>query len=163
MSPMWTARGRDVPGGEGAPRRWSPEIAATLMVIAVGAAEMAVLRLAPPDRRPVISAGLLGGALAALVLFAVLWHRRHTPAREVHHPALPEAGSDGWFGADALEGFPMEELRPLLRAPDAPDLNQLYTAWVLVHHGHDAPWISHHLDLPPAAVHLLVDAAQQRQ
>ncbi|WP_229852470.1 hypothetical protein [Streptomyces albospinus] len=163
MSPMRTVRGRGVPGRGTAPRRWSPEIAATLMVIAVGAAEVAVLRLAPPDLRPVISAGLLGGALAALVLFAAVWRSRHTPAREVHHPVLPEAGPDGWFGADALEGFPMEEIRPLLPAPDAPDLNRLYTAWILVNHGHDAPWISHHLDLPPAAVRLLVDAAYQRQ
>ena len=65
------------------------------------------------------------------------------------------------MGPVALEGFPMDEVRPFLLGPAAVDLNRLYGAWVLATHGRDAVWIEQHLHLPTEAARLLTAAAGQ--
>ncbi|MEW1653647.1 hypothetical protein [Streptomyces sp. NPDC093707] len=150
------------PNQRPARRRWSPELTAALIVIVGGAAVITVLRLAPGPVHTALSGALVGTVVVVLVLFRALWNRQHTPAHGVRHPAPPRAGPEGWFETEALEGFPLQELRPLLDAPDAPDLEQLHTAWILLDHGRDAAWVSHHLDLLPDCVRLLADAAHRR-
>ncbi|MFK0291914.1 hypothetical protein ACIQU6_15770 [Streptomyces sp. NPDC090442] len=153
---------RTPPNQREAPRRWSPELTAVLVVIAGGAAVVTVLRVAPPHVQPALSGALVAVVVGVLVLFRVVWQRRHAPRHEVHHPAPPRAGPEGWFDAKALEGFPLRELRPLLAAPGAPDLEQLHTAWILLGHGRDPAWVGHHLGLPPAVLRTLTEAAQRR-
>ncbi|MFE6685007.1 hypothetical protein ACFVFQ_00870 [Streptomyces sp. NPDC057743] len=152
---------RTPPNQRAAPRRWSPELTAALVVIAGGAAVLTVLRLAPPQVQPALCGALVAVVVVALVLFRALWQWRHAPTHEVHHPPLPTTGPGGWFDATALEGFPLQELRPLLAAPGAPDLEQLHTAWILLEHGRDPAWVGHHLGLPPAVLQVLTDAAQR--
>ncbi|WP_053728879.1 hypothetical protein [Streptomyces sp. WM6378] len=122
-----------------------------------------MLRLASPGLRPGITGFLLGASVAVLVMTAVLAHRhRRIVAR--HSPSVsPESVDASWFTARTLDGFPMEAVRPLLLGPDAPDLNRLYTAWVLALHGHDTAWIVGRLGLPHNVAALLVDAAHAHQ
>ncbi|MGW3043645.1 hypothetical protein ACWC9T_27175 [Kitasatospora sp. NPDC001159] len=118
--------------------------------------ELVVLTTTPVHERSMIGGVLLGAGTAAFILALAVLHHRHRARRR-----LPEIAKTDWFSADTVAGFPMEELRPLLLGPNAPNLNRLYTAWIMATHGHDAAWISHHLDLPPATAHLLVDAARR--
>jgi hypothetical protein len=138
------------------------EGAALLAVPLVAALEITALRLAPPGFRPWITGFLLGASLTALAMTAVLAHRhRRITAR--HHPSVsPESVGASGFTARTLDGFPMEAVRPLLLGPDAPDLNRLYTAWVLALHGHGTTWLTGRLGLPHEVAALLVDAADAR-
>ncbi|MCC9307758.1 hypothetical protein LN042_11740 [Kitasatospora sp. RB6PN24] len=120
--------------------------------------EMVALAVAPVRDRPLVAGILLGAGMAGLLLLAATLHSHRRARRR------PPANTPGdWYSADALEGFPMEAVRPQLLGQDAPSLNHLYTAWIMATHGHSAQWISHHLDLPPATARLLVDAAQPYQ
>ncbi|OKJ44982.1 hypothetical protein [Streptomyces sp. CB01580] len=115
--------------------------------------------MAPRHEHPFLNSVLLGFSLAAFIAFAALRHSRHRPARQVRNPTLPEPGPEGWFSPDALEGFPMKRLQPFLTGPNAPGLNQLFTAWILATHGHSTSSICHQLGLPPDVVHTLIEAA----
>ncbi|MFJ3217847.1 hypothetical protein ACIPLC_18240 [Kitasatospora sp. NPDC086801] len=123
----------------------------TLQGIAVGVA---------PGRLRLFLSGVLIGASGAGLLLALLLARS---GRRTGRPAPAAAlGQDDtqWFSARSLEGFPMEQVRPLLLSPGAPGLNRLYTAWVFATHGHDPQWIAHHLDLPTPTARLLVTTAR---
>ncbi|MGV4925989.1 hypothetical protein K2224_17510 [Streptomyces sp. BHT-5-2] len=145
------------------PRRWNAEVMAMVAVLVVVGAELLVLVLATPGQRPVISGVLLGSAAAVLVVFGEVWHvlrRRH---RRGGHPRGPGREGETWFSAEALEGFPADDIRQWLVGPDAIDPNRFHAAWVLATHGRDVRWIVQHLDLPEEAVRLLVGAARQRE
>ncbi|MER7765536.1 hypothetical protein [Kitasatospora sp. NPDC096140] len=139
--------------------------------------------LAPGPLRLFLSGALIGSSVAGLLLALLLAtsrqragatrtatdptaptdprHRRGAwPARATRRP--PGEDDTQWFNARSLEGFPMEQVRPLLLAPGAPGLNRLYTAWMFATHGHDPQWIAHHLDLPARTARLLVSAARDR-
>ena len=122
--------------------------------------ELVVLHSTPTRDRPLISGVLISAATAAFILLATVAHRQQSVTRNPR-PQLPDAVDEPWFAPEALEGFPMEALRPLLLGPHAPNLNRLYTGWILATHGYGASWIEQHLDLPTEAAHLLVDAARR--
>lgn len=103
----------------------------------------------------------VGAGISAFLVMAALWHHRRRAARRAR-PPVPEEVGEEWFTAKTLAGFPMEAVRPLLLRPGAPNLARLYVAWVLATHGHEAGWIECHLGLPEQVVHILVDAARQR-
>ncbi|MEV5283444.1 hypothetical protein [Streptomyces sp. NPDC052811] len=142
-------------------REGSALIAVALVALVV-ALELTALRLASPGLRLGITGFLLGASIAVLAMAAVLAHRHRKIA--VHHsPSVsPEAVDASWFTARTLNGFPMEAVRPVLLGPNAPDLNRLYTAWVLALHGHDTAWIVSRLGLPHPVAALLVDTAGAR-
>ncbi|MEV7189721.1 hypothetical protein [Kitasatospora sp. NPDC093102] len=115
--------------------------------------------VAPPRLRLFLGGVLIGASTAGL-LVALLFARSRRTARKAL--ALPLGDDDTqWFSARTLEGFPMEQVRPLLLSPGAPGLNRLYTAWVFALHGHDPQWIARQLDLPTPTARLLVDAARR--
>jgi hypothetical protein len=120
------------------------------------------LALAPAPLRPFLSGVLIGAATAGLLLALLLAQSRRQAGRPLADRAAARAGDDDtqWFSARSLEGFPMEQVRPLLLSADAPGLNRLYTAWVFATHGHDPQWIARHLDLPTPTARLLVAAAR---
>ncbi|WP_188278842.1 hypothetical protein [Streptomyces sp. CBMA152] len=125
--------------------------------------ELTAVDLAPPGIRPLLSGFLLGAAVAILALSAVLAHR-HRQIAARHHPAVsPESVDASWFTARALDGFPMESVRPDLLGPNAPDLNRLYLAWILATHGHDTNGLIRRLGLSHDVAALLVDSAQARR
>ncbi|MER7752236.1 hypothetical protein [Kitasatospora sp. NPDC097643] len=133
------------------------ETAVLLVVLALLVAEEIALGLAEEEDRPTISgvlacasgSGLL--AVGAVLLGRWLAARRPLP--------LPPPGPNGReYSARALEGFPMEAVRPLLLAEQAPQLGQLYSAWMLARAGRTAPWIARRLAIPLDAAQLLVDA-----
>ncbi|MFI9359491.1 hypothetical protein ACIG5E_00275 [Kitasatospora sp. NPDC053057] len=125
----------------------------TLQCLAVG--------VAPEPLRLFLSGVLIGASVAGLLLALLLAHSRQraSPAGR-DGKAAPEDDAQ-WFSARSLDGFPMEQVRPLLLSPGAPGLNRLYTAWVFATHGHDPQWIAHHLDLPTPTARLLVTAARR--
>ncbi|MEU1289698.1 hypothetical protein [Kitasatospora sp. NPDC005856] len=131
-------------------------LSAVLLLLALEGVAVGVA----PGRLRLFLCGLLIGASVAALLLAQLLGRSHRAHRR--SAVLPVGDDDAqWFSARTLEGFPMDEVRPLLRAPGAPGLNRLYTAWVFATHGHDPQWIAHHLDLPPSTTRVLVDAAHR--
>ncbi|MEE1786452.1 hypothetical protein PUR71_26625 [Streptomyces sp. SP17BM10] len=142
------------------PRRG--EAAGLLVVLTLLALEgLALCEASDPDR-PVIGAALIGAAASGLLLVAALLVGRRLAARR--GLPLPPPGPDGpVYSTRALEGFPMEAVRPLLLTEDGPQLNQLYAAWVLALGGHTAPWIGRRLDLPVPTVRLLVDAVREQR
>jgi hypothetical protein len=83
-------------------------------------------------------------------------NRRRPPAQ------LDRRVDESWSSSDALEGFPMEGVRPWPPQGDTPDLNRLYLAWILAEHGHETDWITAYLDLAQPLARLLVDAAHAR-
>ncbi|MFE5588136.1 hypothetical protein [Kitasatospora sp. NPDC056531] len=119
------------------------------------------LALAPAPLRPFLSGVLIGAATAGLLLALLLAQSRRQAGRPLADRAVAVEDDTQWFSARSLEGFPMEQVRPLLLAPGAPGLNRLYTAWVFATHGHDPQWIANHLDLPTPTARLLVAAARQ--
>ncbi|GAA2261533.1 MULTISPECIES: hypothetical protein [Kitasatospora] len=121
--------------------------------------EIITLCIAPVEDRPLVGGTLIGAAAAAFVTTAAVLHHSRRTVREARRP-LPEVTDGDWFSRQDLEGFPMEAVRPLLRAPDAPSLNRLYVAWLFATQGHDVPWLIHHLDLPAEAADVLVNAAR---
>ncbi|AEW92398.1 hypothetical protein SCATT_00270 [Streptantibioticus cattleyicolor NRRL 8057 = DSM 46488] len=135
---------------------------AMLAVVAVGVAEVLVVRAVAPPDRPVVGGAVLGGCLLAFAVAAVVWCVRCRPGRGGGRRGPPLPGDEGLFSAEALSGFPAERIRPLLRGPDAPDLNRLRTAWVLATQGYDRAWIAHHLELTPETAGVLVEAARER-
>ncbi|MBD0694798.1 hypothetical protein [Streptomyces sp. CBMA123] len=134
---------------------------ALLGVLLLIVLELVALTTAPAGDRAVIGGTLIGAGTAAFVIVAALLHSRHNRERHARQ-SLPPVTDSNWFDGQALEGFPMEAVRPMLLGPHAPSLNRLYAAWVLATHGHDAVWIIHHLDLPADVTHLLVDAAHRQ-
>lgn len=142
------------------PRRG--EAAGLLVVLALLVLEGLALGEASAPDRPVIGAALVGAGASGLLLVAALLAARRLAARR--GLPLPPPGPDGpVYSARALEGFPMEAVRPLLLAEDGPQLNQLYAAWVLALGGHTAPWIGRRLDLPVPTVRLLVDTVREQR
>ncbi|MFF3517504.1 hypothetical protein [Streptomyces sp. NPDC002573] len=137
------------------------EGAAILGVLTLVVLETVAVNTAPTRDKPMVGGALMGAATAAFILIAALWHH-HRQAEQRTRKIVPEDLGEEWFTAKSLEGFPMEAVRPFLLGPNAPSLNRLYTAWLLATHGHDPAWIAHHIDLPPDVVHLLADAARQR-
>ncbi|MFD8781146.1 hypothetical protein [Kitasatospora sp. NPDC059599] len=157
-------------------------------VLLVLALQGLAVGLAPGPLRLFLSGVLIGASVAGLLLALLLatGRRRAGTARtaDPRNPADPadladrarrrsarsaQAGTNApgdddtqWFTARSLEGFPMEQVRPLLLAPGAPGLNRLYTAWMFATHGQDPQWIAHHLDLPTPTARLLVTAARNR-
>ncbi|MDH6707326.1 hypothetical protein P3T27_004063 [Kitasatospora sp. MAA19] len=137
------------------------EAAVLLTVLALLVAEELALGLAEEEDRPVINAVLIGAsgsgllAVGAVLLGRWLDTRRPLP--------LPPPGPNGReYSARALADFPMDAVRPLLLAHQAPQLGQLYSAWMLARAGRPAPWIARRLAIPLDAAHLLVDAARAR-
>ncbi|MFH8385106.1 hypothetical protein ACH4E7_29890 [Kitasatospora sp. NPDC018058] len=114
--------------------------------------------VAPAPLRLFLSGVLIGASVVGLLLALLLAHSRQRAG--LAGKATPDDDAQ-WFSARSLEGFPMEQVRPLLLSPGAPGLNRLYTAWVFATHGHDPQWIAHHLDLPSPTARLLVTAARQ--
>lgn len=119
---------------------------------------MTALATAPPADRPIVASALVGAATAAFVVIAAVVHS-HRRAQRKASRQLTKTVDESWFTTGALDGFPMEVVRPLLLTPDAPSLNHLYTAWIFATHGHDAAWLERNLDLPAGLAHLLADAA----
>ncbi|MEU3349334.1 hypothetical protein ABZ723_30945 [Streptomyces sp. NPDC006700] len=135
--------------------------AAVLGVLAFTTLEMTVLATAPAAYRPVISGALLGAAVTAFALLAAVLRADRRATRQARRRAL-ELMDESSFTAHALEGFPMEAVRPRLLGPNAPSLNHLYTAWAFAARGHDTAWLVRHLDLPAPLARLLTDAAAAR-
>jgi hypothetical protein len=121
------------------------------------------LALAPAPLRPFLSGVLIGAATAGLLLALLLAQSRRRAGGPAAERVAARAGDDDaqWFSARSLEGFPMEQVRPLLLSADTPGLNRLYTAWVFATHGHNPQSIARHLDLPTPTARLLVAAARQ--
>ncbi|MFB7667539.1 hypothetical protein ACFC1R_26965 [Kitasatospora sp. NPDC056138] len=135
---------------------------AVLGVLTLLVVELVFLGLAPTPVRPLIGAALAGAGAAVFVVVAVVLQRRRSAARR-DRPAAPPPPPDGrWYGADALTGFPAEELARRRPTTADPGQNCLQTAWVLATHGHDAAWIAHHLDIPADLARLLADTAARR-
>ncbi|MEU9040964.1 MULTISPECIES: hypothetical protein [unclassified Kitasatospora] len=135
------------------------ETAALLAVLGLLILEEIALGMAEEDDRPVIGGILIGASGAGLLVVGAVLFSRWLDARRPL--PLPPVGPNGReYSARALEGFPMEAIRPLLLAEDAPQLGQLYSAWMLAKAGRPAPWIARRLGIPLDAVHLLVDAAR---
>ncbi|MFJ7244167.1 hypothetical protein ACIQWA_05900 [Kitasatospora sp. NPDC098652] len=142
---------------------WTGRGTALCVAMLLLALQVAALGVAPAPLRLFLSGVLIGGSAVGLLLALLLAHSRQRAGR----PPTGRAGALGeddaqWFSARSLEGFPMEQVRPLLLGPDAPGLNRLYTAWVFATHGHDPQWIADHLGLPTPTARLLVTAARQQ-
>ncbi|MER7767473.1 hypothetical protein [Kitasatospora sp. NPDC096140] len=149
---MSTSRLRPRPG----------EAAALLTVLGLLVLEEIALGMAEEDERPVIGGILIGASGTGLLVVGAVLLTRWLDARRPL--PLPPAGPDGpEYSARALEGFPMEAVRPLLLAENAPRLDRLYSAWMLARSGRPAPWIARRLDIPLDAAHLLVDAARSAE
>ncbi|MEV7770659.1 hypothetical protein [Kitasatospora sp. NPDC086791] len=135
------------------------EAAVLLTVLGLLVLEEIALGLAEEDERPVIGGILIGASgTGLLVVGAVLLTRWLDARRPLPLPPLGPNGRE--YSARALEGFPMEAVRPLLLAENAPQLGQLYSAWVLARTGRPAAWIARRLDIPLDAAHLLVGTAR---
>ncbi|MFD9689196.1 hypothetical protein ACFXPX_21210 [Kitasatospora sp. NPDC059146] len=137
---------------------WTSRGTALCVAVLLLALQVAALGAAPAPLRLFLSGVLIGGSAVGLLLALLLAHSRQRAGLAA--PPAPEDDAQ-WFSARSLEGFPMEQVRPLLLGPDAPGLNRLYTAWVFATHGHDPQWIAHHLGLPTPTARLLVTAARQ--
>ncbi|WP_073809106.1 hypothetical protein [Kitasatospora sp. CB01950] len=134
---------------------WTGRGAALTGVLLLLVLEATAMGTAPAGLRSFLGGVLLGSSTAGLVVALLL-------ARTLHRTlALPANDDTRWYTARTLDGFPMEQVRPLLLASGGPGLNRLYTAWVFATHGHEAPWIARHLDLPVPTARLLVDAARR--
>ncbi|MFD9684642.1 hypothetical protein ACFXPX_01645 [Kitasatospora sp. NPDC059146] len=135
------------------------EAAVLAAVLGLLVLEEIALGLAEEEDRPVIGAVLIGASCSGLLVVGAVLFSRWLEARRPL--PLPPPGPNGReYSAWALEGFPMEAVRPLLLAEHAPQLGQLYSAWMLARAGRTAPWIARRLGLPVEAVQLLVDAAR---
>lgn len=145
---------------------WTNRGTALCVVMLLLALQVTALGVAPAPLRLFLSGVLIGASVVGLLLALLLAHSRQRAGRPTADRAAAVAVAAGdddtqWFSARSLEGFPMEQVRPLLLGPDAPGLNRLYTAWVFATHGHDPQWIAHHLGLPTPTARLLVTAARQ--
>ncbi|MEU4117894.1 hypothetical protein AB0F71_25815 [Kitasatospora sp. NPDC028055] len=135
------------------------EAAVLAAVLGLLVLEEIALGLAEEEDRPVIGGILIGASCSGLLVVGAVLFSRWLEARRPL--PLPPPGPNGReYSARALEGFPMEAVRPLLLAEHAPQLGQLYSAWMLARAGRTAPWIARRLALPVEAVQLLVDAAR---
>lgn len=138
------------------PPREAAVLAAVLGLLVL---EEIALGLAEEEDRPVIGGILIGASCSGLLVVGAVLFSRWLDARRPL--PLPPPGPNGReYSARALEGFPMEAVRPLLLTEHAPQLGQLYSAWMLARTGRTASWIARRLDLPVEAVQLLVDAAR---
>ncbi|TKA01700.1 hypothetical protein [Actinacidiphila oryziradicis] len=145
------------------PHPHTREGAAMLGVFMLVAVELVALSAAPVRDWAVVGGALAGGAASVFIVLAALWHGRSGPAVRHARPAPPRGAGEEWFAAQALEGFPMQAVRPLLLGPNAPPVGRLYTAWVFAAYGHDVVWIERNLDLPGEVARVLVEAARQRR
>ncbi|WP_031071555.1 hypothetical protein [Streptomyces sp. NRRL WC-3742] len=146
---MSTSRFRPRPG----------EALALISALGLLLTEEIALGLAEEEQRPIIGAFLVAAsATGLLIAAAVLLHRW----LDIRRPLpLPPPGPNGReFSARALEDFPMDAVRPLLLSEHAPQLGQLYSAWILARAGHPAPWIARRLGIPRAVAQLLAEAAR---
>ncbi|MBV2156735.1 hypothetical protein [Kitasatospora sp. SUK 42] len=135
------------------------EAAALVTVLGLLVLEEIALGMAEEEHRPVIGGILIGASCSGLLMVGAVLFSRWLDARRPL--PLPPPGPNGReYSARALEGFPMEAVRPLLLSEQAPQLGQLYSAWMLARAGRTASWISRRLDIPLAAAQLLVDAAR---
>ncbi|MFD5463737.1 hypothetical protein ACFWIQ_13095 [Kitasatospora sp. NPDC127059] len=135
------------------------EAAVLAAVLGLLVLEEVALGLAEEGDRPVIGGILIGVSCSGLLVVGAVLLGRWLDARRPL--PLPPPGPNGReYSARALEGFPMEAVRPLLLAERAPQLGQLYSAWMLARTGRPAPWIARRLQLPLGTVQLLVDAAR---
>ncbi|MEU3571992.1 hypothetical protein AB0E96_26725 [Kitasatospora sp. NPDC036755] len=142
--------------------------AALCGVLLLITAEGLAVGLAPHPLRLFLSGALVGASVAGLLLALLLAGSRRragTAALLRGAGATGEAGaaddSTQWFSARSLDGFPMEQVRPLLLSPGAPGLSRLYTAWMFATQGQDPRWIARHLELPARTARLLVTAARR--
>ncbi|MFH8386195.1 hypothetical protein ACH4E7_35630 [Kitasatospora sp. NPDC018058] len=137
------------------------EAAVLLTVLGLLVLEEIALGMAEEEDRPMIGGILIAASCSGLLLVgAVLFSRWLETRRPLPLPPLGPNGRE--YSARALEGFPMDAVRPLLLAEHAPQLGQLYSAWMLAKAGRPAPWIARRLDIPLDVVQLLVDAARAR-
>ncbi|MFD5472795.1 hypothetical protein [Streptomyces sp. NPDC127105] len=134
---------------------------AVLGVLAFTTLEMTVLATAPAAYRPVISGALLGAAVTAFALLAVVLRADRKATRQARRRVL-EVMDGSSLTSRALEGFPMEAVRPRLLGPSAPSLNHLYIAWAYAARGHDTAWLVRHLGLSADLARLLTAAAAAR-
>ncbi|WP_316524416.1 hypothetical protein [Kitasatospora brasiliensis] len=132
-------------------------------VLLLVTAEGLAVGLAPHPLRLFLSGTLIGASVAGLLLALLLAGSRRRAGTAALLAGARAGGEDTqWFSARSLDGFPMEQVRPLLLAPGAPGLSRLYTAWVFATHGQDPRWIARHLDLPGRTARLLVTEARRR-
>jgi hypothetical protein len=140
------------------PGQVSGQVQAMVGLLMLFALELTALLTAPSRDRAFVAGAVIAAGSAVLVVVAAVAHSRRNRRRP---PAqFDQRVDESWFTTDALEGFPMEAVRPWLLRPDAPSLNRLYLAWIWAEQGHDTAWITRHLDLPESLVRLLVDAAR---
>lgn len=139
------------------PRPRTREGAAVLAVLALVSLEAVTLAAVSNDERPVVGIGLVGAALAVLLVTgALLAARRRLATHRRVNPLPVVTEVEDWFTPDTLIGFPVEGVRPYLA--EYP-LGRLHTGWVLATHGHEAAWIAQHLDVSEAVAAVLADAA----
>ncbi|MFJ9694797.1 hypothetical protein [Kitasatospora sp. NPDC101183] len=135
------------------------EAVALISALGLLLTEEIALGLAEEEDRPVIGAFLVAASGAGLLIAGAVLVLRWL---DVRRPLpLPPTGPNGReYSARALEDFPMDAVRPLLLGEQAPQLGQLYSAWMLARAGRPAPWIARRLDIPLDAARLLVEAAR---
>ncbi|WP_225102472.1 hypothetical protein [Streptomyces sp. CoH27] len=95
---------------------------AVLGVLLLTVLEMTAVATAPRADRPIVAGALVGAATAAFVVIAAMVRSHHRAQQEARRQ-LPEAVDESWFTSGALDGFPMNAVRPLLLTPGAPSLN----------------------------------------
>ncbi|MFB6958791.1 hypothetical protein ACFCYB_17565 [Streptomyces sp. NPDC056309] len=135
--------------------------AAVLGVLTLTTLGMTVLAAAQAAYRPVVSGALLGAAVTAFALLAAVLRADRKTSLQAKRRLL-EVMDEPSLTTRALEGFPMEAVRPRLLGPSEPSLNRLYTAWAFAARGHDATWLVRHLGLPADLARLLTEAAAVR-
>ncbi|MCC2277356.1 hypothetical protein LKL35_18305 [Streptomyces sp. ET3-23] len=144
------------------PRLHVGEGAGALAALAMGLLLVAGFDAALGDDMSFAAAAWTASGAVALALVVGVLHGRRRAAARPADARLPERVDDDWFTGPTFEGFPAEAVRPLLERPGSPSRSEVCTAWVLATHGHDADWITGHLDLPPEVARVLVEAALQR-
>ncbi|MEV5504954.1 hypothetical protein [Streptomyces orinoci] len=136
---------------------------AAVAAVAIGVLAVVAVKAAAGQDRP-MAAGALAGAAALALALLVLSAYQHRVRLRVEHETLPAGPvDDSWFTPETLDGFPAEAVRPLLSGAGAPSPGEVYTAWVLVRHGHDAVWVAQHLGLPVELTRVLGEAAARQR
>ncbi|MGK5637424.1 hypothetical protein ACSNOK_03775 [Streptomyces sp. URMC 126] len=154
MPAAWT--GKTARNSAGAPRPHVRDGTVALVVAALVVLEASALRLVPVADWPPATLAL-GVALATVAVTVHTLGRRSARVRRDRRPPAP---GGALFDAATRAGCPLDALRPGLPPSDPTAENRLCAAWILAHRGHDALWLSRHLDLPEGVADALVRAAR---